>query len=72
MWLTLSGKHPSCTAVSSSKSGEECYFSRLSFCYKPNILKAKVKNPDLSFFFSPAFVNSECIFNKSDFFDLLV
>lgn len=43
VWLHL-GKHWSCTAVPSSKSSEECYFSRLSFCYKPNIQKARVTN----------------------------
>lgn len=41
VWFYLE-KHLRYTAVSSSKSGEECYFSRLSFCYKPNIQKAKV------------------------------
>ena len=49
VWFYLE-KHLSCTAVSSSKSGEECYFSRLSFCYKPNIQKARSYNPDVSFF----------------------
>lgn len=53
----------SCTAVSSSKSGEECYFSRLSFCYKPNIRKARVTIPMCLFSFF-AFVNYECIFNR--------
>lgn len=62
-----------CTAVSSSKSSKECYFSRLGFCYKLKYSEGKRNNPNVSFFlFFLAFVNSECIFNKSDFFDLLV
>lgn len=61
-------------AVSSSKSGKECYFSRLGFCYKLKYSEDKRYNPNVSFFFffCLAFVSSECIFNKSDFFDLLV
>lgn len=63
-----------CTAVSSSKSSKECYFSRLGFCYKLKYSEGKKYNPNVSLFFLflLTFVNSECIFNKSDFFDLLV
>lgn len=57
--VITSGKHPSCTAVSSSRPGEECYFSRLSFCYKPNIQKARV-------------TNLMCLFSSFPFLRLLI
>lgn len=40
-----------CTAVSSSKSSKECYFSRLGFCYKLKYSEGKRYNPNVSFFF---------------------